>query len=305
MLNKFWEKAGEELASEWMKHLAPSFLFLGGALLAWITRYGWDRFNSSIKGVDASIGVAILIGGIFLLTLTTSIVQLLTLPVLRVLEGYWPSWLWRLRVSRTAQINNKVALWESEWNILTDKLGNNTLDSKAIERYIFLDSELNNYPVDIKKRMPTKLGNILRAAEEYPNRVYGLEINITWPRLWLTLSDNTQRELSKARRELNEATQLVIWGMLFFIWSIWAFWVLLASIVVISFGYINLITATKSYGQLLRSAYDLNRFGLYDELHWPLPDKPDTEDTHGKALTIYLKRNIALANVEFCHPKKE
>jgi len=44
-------------------------------------------------------------------------------------------------------------------------------------------------PAESDRHMPTKLGNILRAAELRSKDKYGLDAVICWPRLWLLLPD--------------------------------------------------------------------------------------------------------------------
>ena len=78
--------------------------------------------------------------------------------------------------------------------------------------------------------MPTPLGNLLRAAEEYPYLHYGLITSICWPRLWLLLPPETQTAVSSARQRLERAAQLALWGLLFLVWTAWAWWAALIAL---------------------------------------------------------------------------
>jgi hypothetical protein len=69
--------------------------------------------------------------------------------------------------------------------------------------------------------LPTRIGNILRAAETWPADKYGLDAVVVWPRLWLLLPDISRQELLAARAALDSAVAAVIWGLLFCVFTIW------------------------------------------------------------------------------------
>ncbi len=54
--------------------------------------------------------------------------------------------------------------------------------------------------------------------------------------------------------------------------------------------YLFMIDAAKVYALLLRAAFDLYRFDIYEQLHWPLPKSPITEAEEGKILNRFLYR---------------
>ena len=49
-----------------------------------------------------------------------------------------------------------------------------------------------------------------------------------------------------------------------------------------------MLQAAQVYGDLLKAAFDLYRFQLYESLHWPKPTTPDDERVSGESLTGYL-----------------
>lgn len=67
------------------------------------------------------------------------------------------------------------------------------------------------FPSQPNRLMPTKLGNILRAAESRPYDKYGLDAVICWSRLWLLLPDGVKKELQEARSNLNTAARFWLW----------------------------------------------------------------------------------------------
>jgi len=313
MLVSFWERLGEGLAGEWnARTLTPAFAFWGGALLAYNQRYRWDGFRQFLEHVEPALGVALLVGLLFLLSVSTGLVQWLTLPVLRLIEGYWPWPLNGLRVRLIDRINRSLVDKENQLGELADKYETGMASLLEVERYARLESELDQYPLDPNLRLPTRVGNILRAAEEYPWRCYGLEITTTWPRLWLALPGSVQEELTTARQAMDQIVQLFIWGAAFMIWTIWAWWALPIGLFIAVIACLRISALADVYGQLLRAVYDLHRFALFEGVHWPLPSDPETERQLGEALTVYLKSNISPHDLppdnrrlSFRHPGKE
>jgi hypothetical protein len=115
----------------------------------------------------------------------------------------------------------------------------------------------------------------LRAAERRPRDHYGLDAIICWPRLWLLLPDSTKKELQAARDELNNSARLVLWSLLFLIWSIWAWWATPLGIFSALLAYRWSLEAAEVYASLIEATFDLYRALLYQALCWQMPDNPD------------------------------
>jgi hypothetical protein len=213
-------------------------------------------------------------------------------PILRLIEGYWPRSFHKLRTWQTGRVSSSLLNKENQFGNLANKYDAGTATVLEAERYALLETELDQYPQDVNLLLPTQVGNILRSAEEYSWRCYGLEITTTWPRLWLVMPDSAQKELTDARQALDWTVQLFMWGAAFIAWTVWDWWALLAGLVVAIAAYLRLPSSADIYAQLLRAAYDLYRFDLYESLHWPLPVDSEREKEIGQALTIYLKRNV-------------
>ena len=278
MVAKFWDKLGDGLAEQWSaQRLGPALAFWGGGLLAWSWRYGWQPLIHWLVALDSLAAyVALIVGALLLLTASSAAITWLQLPVLRLAEGYWP---WRFRQWRfdlARHVKERLRLKEERWQALADK-PEAQRSAEEQDEYARLDAELSGYPVDPRRLMPTRLGNLLRAAEEYPRVRYGLPISVSWPRLWLILSEETQSTLAEAREGLNAATRLLIWGVLFVFWVVWAWWVIPAAAAVILAAYWRMLSAAGVYGDLLRAAFDLYRFSLYEQLRWPLPPGTDAD----------------------------
>ena len=54
------------------------------------------------------------------------------------------------------------------------------------------------YTEDPEDVLPTRLGNVLRAAELYPLHRYGIDIAVLWTRLTMLLPDQLQRDIERS-----------------------------------------------------------------------------------------------------------
>lgn len=306
MFTKFWEKLAEGIAGQWTAQaLAPALVFWGGGLVAWASRFGWDRLTEWVESIDSTpIYIALSVGGLVLLAASTALVEWLQLTALRLAEGYWPGPLRRFRFALAGRVENKLREQEQRWQALAAV---NPLQRNAAQQAEFseLDAKLAHYPVDPRHLMPTRLGNVLRAAEKYPWVRYGLATSVCWPRLWLVLPKETQETLGQARARLNSAARFLVWSVLFVLWTVLAWWAALAGIVAAVAAYRAMLGAAGTYGDLLRGAFDLHRFALYEGLRWPPPIGPHAEEIHGQRLTEYLFRGTGAQGIPFTPPPEE
>ncbi len=285
---------GETIA----RHLfGPAAFFWLGGLVAWLSIDEQQTFSTLILTADISQQLVGLTLGLAILIISDVIMEGFTMPLLQLLEGYyWLHWV------DMGAIRATVAAKRAERESLKSTYGT---DPVATRRYQALSQELTNYALDSNHIMPTTVGNILRAAEEYSRERYGLEAVTVWPRLWVLLSDELKQELILARAQLNRAVQVMAWGILFPIWAIFAAWnfimlfaLVIAPIMVIV-GYYQAIQSATTYGDFIRTAFDLHRFKLYEALKWPRPEDTESEIDVGESLTQYLFYAERPANVTF------
>ena len=304
MLESLWEQVGEDLAGEWTtRMLFPAFAFWGGGLLAYTWRYGWGGLVNWWNGRAPHEQVALLVGGLILVVLSSAAMERLQTTVIRLAEGYWP---WPLRWLRF--LLARVWRWWMErkyekWNALAEKCEGRPerLPPKEQARYARLDTALAHFPADPGRVMPTRLGNVLRASEEHSQVRYGLNANVCWPRLWLLLPADVQEDISVARGQLNEAARLFAWGLLFCIWAVWAWWAVPVGLAVAFLAYRGMVLSALVYGELVRSAFDLYRFDLYEQMGWSPPRWAGDEPAYGERLTTYLFRGLTEEPVHFNH----
>jgi hypothetical protein len=297
VVGKFWEGVGGKLADRWGAVAAPALVYALGGLLAWAYSRGglghlaaithWLDRQTTVAQLAAALTVLLAVAGLAL------IVDRLTFPVLRLLEGYWPAWFGGLRRYLVARVERQAAADEAAWRELAPHVigprGDATLDQAAA--FVRLDQRRRRRPNAASSYLPTRIGNILRAAESWPTDKYGLDAVVVWPRLWLLLPDSSRQELLAARGALDSAVAAVIWGVLFCAFTIWTPFALLAGLAVATAAVVFWVpNRAEVFGDLLEAAYDLYRTALYQQLRWPPPTDPKQEHSEGRQLTSYLWR---------------
>lgn len=297
MPTKFIETLGGKLAERWLSNLVtPAFVFWGGALWAWIYGKGWSSIENWLTQKSQYFQIAILISTLLWVLVSALIVQRCELTVLRWLEGYWPRCLRQLQRFCAQRQEKKKEKLNQLIHPLELKKESEELTPSEMEEYGFLDARLHYFPIFL---MPTKLGNILRAAEERPRYQYALDTFICWPRLWLLLPESVKAELTEARMTLNIGARIWLWSMLFIIWTPLAWWASFVGILSACLTYRWMLNTATIYGDLLESAFDLYRIELYKSLRWPLPTSPQEERKLGEQLTAYLWKRPGISPLTF------
>lgn len=294
MYSKFLEGMTGKVAEQWVTNLlTPAFVFWLGGLAAYIYCFGWNRLKTSVLQQPQSFQVGLLIVGLIVLVTSAAIVQKGDRVMLRFLEGYWPPWLKRLRRFRTKrylkQWQKNCDRWSELYGAIKVK-GEKTLTAEELNEYAHLDWLIVHSPSEENQFMPTRLGNLLRAAEYRSRERYGLDAIVCWPRLWLLLPDSTRKALHEARTALNMAVCACLWSLLFLIWTFLAWWVPLLALPAAWVSYRMALSAAAVYVDLLESTFDVHRHLLYQALRVQLPKNPIREAEDGKKLTQYLWR---------------
>ena len=278
MLGTFLEKAEGLLSKRFLiAYWFPIFACLsaGMALRAWV--YGWaaawGKWQSLIAGEDLSAQLWLLLGFLLAITIPAYLLQAFTRPVVQFYEGYlWPAPLrrWRTRIQQQRQ---------QKWR---EKAQQDRAD-EAYERFFY------GFPTPAEQLLPTRLGNTIRATENYGVKAYGMALPFWWPRLWLLLPEAEQEAVEGSLTQLVALLNLAtLWFVVTLDGAIylllcqtaarhWWWLVLLGGLLLAWACYTAAIVQARSYGQRLRAATDLHRFALLKSLHLPLPQTPAAE----------------------------
>jgi len=173
-------------------------------------------------------------------------------------------------------------------------------------------------PTRLSWVMPTTLSNTLRAAETYSFLRYNLDAAIIWPRLRETLPEKFAGRLSDAKMNMDLMLVLttlalifgVVWGGIFLVvpdaslaihkW-VTAPIVFLAGIGMARMAYLSAAQSALSYGELLKTAFDLYRWDALKALHLDLPADLASEKKLWGEIAGLLYRNYPLTTA-WKHP---
>ncbi len=130
---------------------------------------------------------------------------------------------------------------------------------------------------------PTRLGNVLVSAENYPYTLYRLDAVLWWPRLSTLLPDTFR---SQVDTNLTPMLAMLNFSMLLTLFAFgggvavllthglwWVFCLVFLGGLLIAWGcYLAAAIQAVDYSELVRVAFDLYRYDLLKQMHVPLPD---------------------------------
>jgi hypothetical protein len=329
MLSLFTEGFAKKLGERWANVVfGPSALFWFAVTLSWILAPGGNQRLANARSWLVTQGavaqVIVLLAGLVVIAVSGTAVQGFSTQVVRALEGYWPRWLGCLRVwlvergwRRYLHLDferQQLEATREQWSTprpgvllgvgdapqpATDESARWSAAARDAARAAYLDQRLAWLPSSYQRFKPTRLGNILSAAEERPHNKCGLDAVTCWPHLWLLLGDGERSEIAAARRSLDAGAAFVVWGLLtaglclFWLATPWVAGLLAASGISTAVGAHRWLQhAARDYGTLVDAVFDLHRIALYASLGKPVPGPPQSEKAHGEAVTHFLRSGI-------------
>jgi hypothetical protein len=216
----------------------------------------------------------------------------------RFLEGRWPdALLWRSlarwraehyhRVSQ--ELRSELAKTEARQSDL--KRDEQHVDQRLLRHFEadsrYERSRIRDFPPELTA--PTRLGNVLWAAEARINGRYGLSPSLVFPRLYSLLPSNYCSVLDDARFQVEvkedycasflAASLLSVLVMVVYYDKFSGGWLFLAAFnyLLAYQAYRGAIASARTYVQYYETAFDLYRSELYKALLLPLPKTTDEE----------------------------
>jgi len=164
----FWDGLAGRVAEQFSARvLTPAFVFWTGGLAAWSWHQahrrpsaGWTapllQAASSFQRLTVVLQVALLVAVLLVLSGSAVIGERLTLPLLRLLEGYgWPPPLARVLRARIADRRTRHYTRWGELLARRDADGLSAAEAAELDR---LDAQLHRVPAALELTMPTRLG---------------------------------------------------------------------------------------------------------------------------------------------------
>ncbi|TLS44998.1 hypothetical protein FE633_17840 [Streptomyces montanus] len=252
----------------------------------------WQQYSASGQLMAA---LWILLG----LIAAAYVLALFHLPLLRLLEGYWPqtALLRGLARRRTERQRSKArAGWDRvrELHDAGERTGGSTLAAQLLTAY--------PPPPRLEQGcLPTALGNRLRAAEYYPLERYGIDAVVVWARLRPLLPPEATDRVTAARTALDSAISLL--GLSAAFGTVWPVVLLrgghatLAALTLLAWpvawaAHRASLQAATAYGQEVRVVFDLHRHALLRHLELAVPDDPAAERILWDDLAQFYLRNV-------------
>lgn len=257
----------------------------------------WDT------AAELSLGEAVLL--VLAVTLAGTITMPLQLPLLRLLEGYWPS-----RPRWIAGPAARVGIAFQKWRRGPVDVSAPHGAAERQAAWERLAWQRSRYPDQLHLLRPTALGNALTAAERRAGRLYGLDAVVVWPRLEPLLSEPVRAAVADRRMWLDASVRLSATAALVapvalaLLWhSGWWRVLALASLLVSWLAYAAAVQAAIAYGECVRAAFDLHRFDLLTALHLPLPADREAERIQNRKLSRLWRQGAGLAReMRYEHP---
>ena len=253
----------------------------------------------TLSGVE----LAALVLGVVLLAV---VLHPLQLPLVQLLEGYWPRSLRWLAAAGISRQHGKRSTLESQAD--ASHLSERQRDDPTA-RHAVLEAAWRlrrRYPQDAL--LPTALGNALRAMENDAGTAYGADTVAWWPRLYVVLGEQMRSVVDDRRDQLDVTCRLGATGAavaLITVPLLWrsGWWLALALVplAVAVVSYRAAVVAAVAYGESVRAAFDLHRFDLLKDLHLGLPSTPAEELTANRRLTRFWLQGVPMSDGVYEH----
>ena len=253
-------------------------------------RIGWDQLAVWIEELDAVEGSLAALLVLLVLVMLALVFRALTLPIAALYAGVaWPRGIAAWAVKQQVRTRHKTAAAVSG-------APNQVVSAQAARANALIFDVL--YPRDEAETKPTRLGNILAAAEAYPRDIYGMDGAVWWPRLMPLLPSEFAKTLGDAQGPLLALLNLSVvfivlapvGAIVLAVGGLWLFalLVLLGGVLLARMCYLAAVTQAAEIGSLIRIGCDLYRFEILTQLDLPKPADLAAERTLWRDLTAQI-----------------
>ena len=266
------------------------------------------HFDLDLAGrrLDALGGVE-LAALLLAVVLVSVVLQPLQLPLVQLLEGYWPRWLgWITKAGKARQRARRTALAKrADASQLTEE---QLADRGARQTVLEAAWQLGRRFPPANLLLPMSLGNVLRAMEQQAGSGYGADTVAWWPRLYVVLGEQLRGVVDDRRNQLDVTCRLAASYAVLVVVSVPLLWrsgwwlaVALVPLAVAVVSYRAATSAALAYGEAVRTAFDLHRFDLLEQLRLPAPATPADELALNHRLNRFWLQGVPMTGVRFEH----
>jgi hypothetical protein len=277
----------------------PLLIFVGASLALFLEiTQGLGTALATWEKLSALIQVVALLSGLVVVAFLAYLIDNFQYSITRFFEGYWS------RIPLLSRLRNlRVDLYKKRWEHLNALAQSAETVTEANE---VIAEQLAFYPPPnhIDKMMPTKIGNILRAAELHAYDRYGIDSTIIWSRLRPLLKAEALAPLEDKKTTLELMLLMSLLGILFAtIWCPvlaifthrWDLFLLSALGIPLAWiCYQNAIQSALAYGEQVKATFDLYRNDLLKALNRPIPSDTETERKEWLRLSRFFYRNLPI-----------
>jgi hypothetical protein len=252
--------------------LLPALAFWGGLALLAAQGAGWQAAAAWWTGRSGFQQVLLVGGAVTGLLLFAFVISGQLTALTRLWEGYWPG-----------GTSSAFAAWRIRRH--TGKW-----DNLQVSQDIGYMRRFYGYPVRRGDVLPTRLGNTLRAAEDYPgdDERYGMDAVFYWPRLYLILPADTRALVEDYRSALDRMVLVASLAVVFppaglivlaLAGTSWLAWgvAAAAALLTAAIAYRSAVSAAVAFGDAIRACFDLYRRPLLEQMGLVLPASLDDE----------------------------
>ncbi|MFD3930053.1 hypothetical protein [Streptomyces sp. NPDC058614] len=276
---------------EFFALVVPCLLFWSIVVLLLLHRFGSSGAHDRWTTLDPWTQVAVCATVVSTVTVSTVIVSQLLTAVTRLFCGYgWHAWGMRWLAQRARRHQRQ------QWARINSDHASDVDQDRLYRCFPLSDGELQ----------PTRLGNVLAAAESYvrDDRRYGMDPVFFWPRLYPLLSDVLRSELAASRSAMDAMLVMsllagflgggvgVAGAAVHLSWPVQLI-TACAALLVSRLCYLAAVRTALGYAELVRASFDLHRRDLLRAMGVTLPATLKAERALWKALGQQLYRRGA------------
>jgi hypothetical protein len=298
MFSTFLEKLSGFFDKHWLlRYFFPSLVFWAAGLAVYGAARGIDQPLDLWHRQPTEVQVILLAGALIWVTLFAYLLANFGTSLIRLFEGYWDRLPLRwLREKRRTYYERRYEYLERQIKQTETKA--KPYELQRLERELWLCFPRGDV------RMPTRLGNIIRAAEVYPLHRYGADPVILWPRLQQYLPAEFTEAFNSAQTAMEVMLVLSALSFLFstitctllavLTLNVWLFLGCAAGFVLAWICYRNSLQGALGYAELIKTAFDLYRDKLLEGFGLKRPSSSEEEWRLWEGLSQKVYRNIPL-----------